>query len=149
MISAREKTILTAVETTIGEGTVLHVRAERLSGRRRPRRDAMPAADFTVGPDGRGGFLLVDYARIPSGEEARHGTAEEATRWARRLLGWDRVGAFRVALRAIHGEPEKMVSQSEEEARQVERGAALVKAFAHRRPLRAPLFGGCGVKVVP
>ena len=35
----------------------------------------MPAADFSLGPDARDGFLLVDYARVKSGEEQRLETA--------------------------------------------------------------------------
>lgn len=68
---------LTAVSNTIAAGHVLHVRASRLPGRRSPRRDEMPAVDFTLGPDARGGFLLVDYSQIKSGEEQRHATSGE------------------------------------------------------------------------
>lgn len=89
---------LAAAAAAIAEGHVLHVRADRLPGRRSPKRDAMPAVDCTVGPDARGGFLVVDYGRLKSGEEQRHETAEEAVRGVRRLLGWERLRALRAAV---------------------------------------------------
>lgn len=89
---------IAAAAMAITEGHVLHVRADRLAGRRHPKRDAMPAVDCTVGPAARGGFLVIDYSRIRSGEEERHETAEEAVRAVRKLLGWDRLRALRAAV---------------------------------------------------
>ena len=97
-VSGQIAVTLAAAATAITEGHILHVRADRLPGRRSPRRDAMPAVVCTVGPDARGGHLVVDYSRIRSGEEERHGTAKEAVRAVRRLLGWDRLRALRVAV---------------------------------------------------
>ncbi len=145
-VTARDTMTLDAVALTIGEGHVLHVRADRLPAKRSPRRDAMPAANFTVGPDARGGFLLVDYSRVPSGREERHETAEIATREARKLVGWDRMPALRFALAAVHGVPKSTAGRDIEDMQTAARGAGLSKAFGHRRPLVAPLFGGCGVK---
>jgi len=135
---------LAAVEATIAEGRILHVRADRLPAKRYPRRDAMPAADFTVGPDARGGFLLVDYAKKPSGVEERYPTAPEATRAARKLLGWDRLGAARAAIRAIYGEPEHAPSLALEFARGVATGEQMVRAFGHKRGITGPIFGPSG-----
>lgn len=89
---------LAAAAAAIAEGHILHVRADRLPGRRHPKRDAMSAVDCTVGPDARGGFLVVDYSRIRSGEEVRHETAEEAVRAVRKRLGWGRLRALRAAV---------------------------------------------------
>lgn len=145
-VPARDMMTLDAVALTIGEGRILHVTAERLTAKRSPRRDAMPACSFTVGLDARGGFLVVDYSRLPSGEEERHETAEIATRAARKLVGWDRMPAFRAALRAIYGEPEKVESLCVEDARIAATGARLLRDFGHRRPVISALFGGCGQK---
>lgn len=133
-----------AIETTIAEGRVLHVRADRLPAKRHPRRDAMPAADFTVGPDARGGFLLVDYAKKPSGVEDRYATAAEAARSARKILGWDRLAAAKAALRAIYGEPERATSMAAEDARLVAAGERMGRAYGHRRGITGPIFGSSG-----
>ena len=135
---------LEAVEATIAAGRVLHIRADRLPAKRSPRRDAMPAADFTLGPDARGGFLLVDYAKKPSGVEDRYPTALDATRAARKLLGWDRLSAARTALRVVHGEPEQAPSLAVEDARLVNAGERMRKAFGHKPDISGPIFGPSG-----
>ena len=134
---------LAAAEATIAEGHILHVRADRLPARRHPRRDPMPAADLTLGPDARGGYLVVDYARVRCGEEGRHELAAEAVRAARRLLGWERLAALRAALARVHGEAERASSVVEEE-RLVETGARLRAAYEHRGGIAGPLFGPSG-----
>lgn len=142
---SRDDLTLSAAEETIREGHVLHVRADRLSGKRRPRRDPMPAVDFTVGQDVRGGFLLVDYSQIRSGEEDAYATAEEAIRQARRRLGWNRISALRLALQKVHGESERADTRRiEEDARLVAAGARMRGAFGHRAGIVGPLFGPSG-----
>jgi len=142
MISA--EAILTAAERTIAEGTILHVRAEALPGRRHPKREPLPAADLTLGPDARGGFLVVDYVRVRSGEEERHDSTALAVRAVRRRLGWDRLPALSQALVAVHGR-EEQPSRVVEEARLVEAGERLRGAFGHRPGIVGPLFGPGGV----
>ena len=136
-------TLASAVETIIA-GHILHVRSERLPGRRRPRRDPMPLVDLTVGPDALGAFLLVDYATIRSGEEQRHAVAEQAIRQVRLLLGWERLRALRHALLVVHGPPEQPASRFIEDARMVARGAALSRAFGHKAGITGPIFGPSG-----
>lgn len=144
MLDANADRTIVAVEEIITEGRILHVRADRLPAKRHPRRDAMPAADFTVGPDARGGFLVVDYIKKPGGVEERHTTAAEAARAARKLLGWNRLGAARDAIRAIYGEPERAPSLALEFARGVAVGEQMVRAFGHKRGIVGPIFGPSG-----
>lgn len=140
---------LSAATATIEEGRVLHVRADRLPGRRSPKRAAMPAIDCTVGPDARGGFLVVNYSRVKSGEEARHETAEDAVGVVLGLLGENRLYAIRFALRRIYGEPERQPSRFAEDERLVARGAALRRAYGHRPDITGcmggPAYGVHGI----
>jgi len=137
-----EIVISSAVET-ITDGHVLHVRAERRPAKRSPRTPALEAVDLTVGPDGRGGFLVVDYTRIRSGREERFSTAEEAIRDVRRRLAWDRVvEGFRPALVAVHGRPEPPDHTRFAREAQIASDGRRMREFAERRPpLRGPLFG--------
>lgn len=134
-----------AAETTIAEGRVLHVRAERLPAKRgKDRRDAQPAVDLTVGPDASGGFLVVDYSRVSSGLEERFETAVLAIRAVRKALTWDRIASLRAALVAVHGEPEQGSSLAVEDARIIAQGARMHAAFGHRPGIVGPLFGPSG-----
>ena len=136
---------ITGAQLTIGDGDVLHVRAPALPGKRNPRRYPMPAVDLTVGPDAKGGFLVVDYTRRRSGVEDAFASAPEAIRVVVRALGSERMGALRLALRKIHGEPERPdASRLEEDARAIARGARLRAAFEHRGGIIGPLFGPMG-----
>lgn len=142
-IGARDAVTLAATAETIVDGHVLHVRADRLPGRRSPHRNAMPSVDLTVGPDARGGFLVVDYSRVRCGEEDRHQDIQAAVTAVRRLLGWDRLRALRSELVRIHGEPEKSTRWLED-LRAVERGARLRGAYGHKPGITGPLFGPSG-----
>ena len=142
-VTTQAAVTLAAAEAAIAAGTILHVRADRLPARRHPRRDPMPAVDLTVGPDARGGFLVVDYARVPCGEEVRHELAADAVRAARRLLGWERLAALRAALVRVHGEADRASSVAEEE-RLAETGARMRAAYEHRGGIVGPLFGPSG-----
>lgn len=143
-MSANEITIQ-AAETMITEGRVLHVRAERLPAKRgKDRRDAQPAVDLTVGPDARGGFLVVDYSRVSSGVEERFETAALAIRAVRKALTWDRISALRLVLVRVHGEPDRSVSLAIEDARIVAAGTRMRGAFEHRGGIVGSLFGPGG-----
>lgn len=143
-MSANEITIQ-AAETTITEGRVLHVRADRLPAKRgKDRRDAQPAVDLTVGPDARGGFLVVDYSRVASGVEERFETATLAVRAVRKALTWDRIASLRAALVAVHGEAGQSPSLAIEDARLVSMGARMRGAFEHRGGIVGSLFGPGG-----
>jgi len=137
-----EIVISSAVET-ITDGHVLHVRADRRPAKRGPRTPALEAVDLTVGPDARGGFLVVDYTRILSGREERFSTAEEAIRDVRRRLAWDRVvEGFRPALVAVHGKPESPDYARFAREAQIASDGRRMREFSERRPpLRGPLFG--------
>ncbi len=136
---------VTAAQMTIADGDVLHVQAPALPGKRSPRRYPMPAVDMTVGPDAKGGFLLVDYSRRRNGVEDAFTSEQAAIRFVVRTLGAERMGALRMALRKIHGEPERPdTSRLEEEARLVATGARLRGAFEHRGGIRGSLFGPMG-----
>lgn len=140
-VRGQQAITLAAAVRTIAEGHVLHVRADALPGKRRPRRDAMPTVDLTVGPDGSGGFLVVDYSQVKSGEEEQHASAEEAIRQVRRRLGWDRLWALRVALRKVHGDAEKVPSRFVEEWQGVDRGARLRVAYGHKANIEGCMGG--------
>lgn len=140
-MTTRNDIIVAAAETTIHDGHVLHVRAERLPGQRYPKRYPMPAVDLTVGPDGHGRFLVVDYSTIVSGDEQRHDTEKEAIRAVRRTLSWERIGSLSTALVKVHGEPEHQTGPSIDDARYRHEGTKL-RSFAESRPiLSGPLFG--------
>lgn len=133
-----------AAVTTIAEGSILHVRAERLPGRRVPKRAALPAVDCSVGPAAHGGYQVVDYSQIKSGREEHFDSAEAAVHEVRRMLGWDRLRALSHALVKVHGPVEKQPSLFEENARTVARGERLRGAYGHKPGITGPLFGPSG-----
>jgi hypothetical protein len=133
---AATKRIHAAALRAIMDGHVLHVRAPAAGG--------LGRVDCTLGPDARGGFLVVDYARAPGGEERRFGDADEASSAALELLGERRVNALSLALAKVHGEPERESGRWVEDTRTVERGARLRGAYGHRSGITGPLFGPSG-----
>lgn len=132
----RAEIITTSAVTTITEGHVLHVHADRLPGSRKAHTYAREAVDLTVGPDARGAFLVVDYSHRPGGVEERHATAAEAIRDVSRRLGGERmIAGLGIALVKVHGPaPKSDFSRTIREAQERSDGERM-HAFADSRPV--------------
>ena len=130
-VRGQQAITLAAAIRTIAEGHILHVQAAGVPGTRRPLRASMPPVDLTVGPDARGGFLVVEYSTVKSGDEERYPDAEAAIREVERRLVW-RFQALRVALTKVHGDVEKTPSRFVEEWQSIERGARLNVTYGHK-----------------
>ena len=140
-VRGQQAITLAAAIRTIAEGHILHVRAAGVPGTRRPLRASMPPVDLTVGPDVRGGFLVVEYSTVKSGDEERYPDAEAAIRAVRRRLGWERLRALRVALTKVHGDVEKTPSRFVEEWQSIERGARLNVTYGHKANIEGCMGG--------
>jgi hypothetical protein len=142
---SRSHLIIAAAEAAVEEGQVLHVRAERKPGSRKEHTPALDPVDLTVGPHGRGGFMVVDYSRKRGGEEDRYETAHQAIRAVHRKLTADRTSALGAALVKLYGSsPPPDTSRLLDDWQRVREGSRLRVVAERGRPLRGPLFGPTG-----